>query len=79
MWTSIEWRDGRTFNLGDEVRVTLRDESVFEGHLNEIAQGYITLANTGHTPVPGFGTTLGFPTADIKDMEEVKRGRDSVS
>lgn len=65
-WTTIQWRDGTEFALGDDIVVTLRDGSVFQGFLNQIAPAYITLSGTGHEPVEGFGTTLGFPTADIK-------------
>lgn len=70
--TWITLRDGTEAHLGDELRITVQPgDEVFQGFLNEIGPNYIILANTGHVPVPGFGSAIGFPNASITDMEKV--------
>lgn len=70
-WETIEFRDGRRYALGDEVVITLRGGDTYQGHLNMIQPEYIILTNTGHTPVVGFSTALGFTVDDIVGMEAV--------
>ena len=69
MWLTL--RDGTEVRPGDEIKVTVGGEE-YQGHLNEIGPGYITVANTGFTPIADYaGSSLGFPTADITKIEKL--------
>jgi hypothetical protein len=70
-WLTL--RDGTEIRIGDPIRVELGPEESYEGNLNEINErlGYITVTNTGHSPIPDYGATLGFPLADIQKVEKL--------
>lgn len=69
IWITL--KNGEELHLGDHARLTTTDGEVFEGNLNEIHEDYLILANTGHSPIPDYGTTLGFANATIAVLEKM--------
>lgn len=70
-WLTL--KNGDEIRLGDELRITVDPgREVFQGFLNVIGDGYITLSATGFTPVPDYmGSDLGFPNSSIVKIEKM--------